>query len=70
MTQPFDAASGCTFEDAERAHLRQWIALSSAAKVDFFEEMIQLAYQSGALAPARLAMRDRARVSRRQTPSG
>ncbi|PJJ95868.1 hypothetical protein CO641_14700 [Lysobacteraceae bacterium NML91-0213] len=46
------------FESLERLQLRQWTALSTAAKVDFFEEMIQLAYSSGALRPERLALRD------------
>ncbi|MCD9031178.1 hypothetical protein LDO32_05465 [Luteimonas sp. Y-2-2-4F] len=48
------------FEDAEPAQLRAWIGLSTAAKVDFFEEMIELAYRNGALSPERLALRDRA----------
>lgn len=48
------------FAALERRQLRQWMALSTAAKVDFFEEMIQLAYSSGALRPERLALRDRA----------
>ncbi|MDR6990650.1 hypothetical protein [Luteimonas sp. 3794] len=52
-------AAGFTFEDAERAQLLDWIGLSTAAKVDFFEEMVELAYRSGALSPERLALRDR-----------
>lgn len=51
--------AGVTFEDAERAQLRAWDGLSTAAKIDFFEEMIELAYRSGALSPERLALRDR-----------
>lgn len=46
------------FAALERLQLQQWVALSTAAKVDFFEEMIQLAYSSGALRPERLALRD------------
>jgi hypothetical protein len=46
------------FAALERLQLKQWVALSTAAKVDFFEEMIQLAYSSGALRPERLALRD------------
>ena len=46
------------FATLERLQLRQWAALRTAAKVDFFEEMIQLAYSSGALRPERLALRD------------
>jgi hypothetical protein len=38
----------CTYEDARRNHLRAGIALSTAAKVDFFEEMVSLAYHFGA----------------------
>lgn len=47
-----------TFEDAERAQLLAWMQLSTAVKIEFFEEMIELAYRSGALSPERLAMRD------------
>ena len=35
-----------------------WVNLSADAKIDFFEEMVELAYMSGALAPERLALRD------------
>lgn len=45
-------------EALERLQLQQWAALSTAAKIDFFEEMVQLAYSSGALRPERLALRD------------
>lgn len=38
----------CTFEDARRNHLRDGIALSTAAKVAFFEEMVALAVRFGA----------------------
>jgi len=38
----------CTFEDARRVHLREGIALSTQAKVDFFEEMVALAVRFGA----------------------
>src|SRR3546814_2295903 len=38
----------CTFEDARRNHLRQGIALSTRAKIDFFEEMVALAAHFGA----------------------
>ncbi|QDW66097.1 hypothetical protein [Luteimonas granuli] len=48
------------FAALERLQLQQWVALSTAAKVDFFEEMIQLAYSSGALRPEQLALRDKA----------
>jgi hypothetical protein len=34
----------CTYEDARRVHLREGIALSTQAKVDFFEEMVALAF--------------------------
>ena len=47
-----------SFEDAERAQLRAWAELDAGTKIDFFEEMIELAYNSGALAPERLALRD------------
>lgn len=58
-----EGASGpadVTFEQVERAQLVAWMGLSTAAKVDFFEEMVELAYRSGALSPERLALRDRA----------
>lgn len=38
----------CTYEDARRTHLRQGMALSTQAKVDFFEEMVALAARFGA----------------------
>ena len=38
----------CTYEDARRNHLRQGIALSTRAKVDFFEEMLTFAAKFGA----------------------
>ena len=47
------------YEETEMANLRVWMTLSGGQKVDFFEEMIELAYYSGALTPERLAMRDR-----------
>lgn len=47
-----------SFADAERAQLMAWVRLSASAKIDFFEEMVELAWQSGALAPERLALRD------------
>lgn len=46
------------FEDTERAQLQAWARLSNAAKIDFFEQMVELAWLSGALSPARLALRD------------
>lgn len=57
MTQQDPLAQ--TFEDAERAQLLAWSRLSTAIKIEFFEEMVELAYRSGALAPDRLALRDR-----------
>ena len=38
----------CTFEDARRNHLRDGMALSTVAKVAFFEEMVELAFRFGA----------------------
>lgn len=58
-TERANDPAGFTFEDAERAQLRTWIGLSTAAKIDFFEEMVELAYRGGALSPERLALRDR-----------
>lgn len=65
MATNTDSAKDFTFADAERAQLRDWVGLGTNAKIDFFEEMIELAHRSGALAPERLALRDkpvRARV--------
>lgn len=42
------ASLQCTFDDARRNHLRDGIALSTAAKVAFFEEMVSLAIHFGA----------------------
>lgn len=47
-----------SFDDAEHAQLMAWVGLSASAKIDFFEEMIEIAYRSGALRPDRLALRD------------
>jgi hypothetical protein len=58
--KPEPAQPAGTFEDLERAQLRAWMQLDTAAKIDFFEEMVAIAYQSGALTPERLALRDRA----------
>ena len=38
----------CTFDDARRQHLRDGIAMSTAAKVEWFEEMVALAVRFGA----------------------
>lgn len=46
------------FHEAELANLRAWMKLSGGQKVDFFEEMLELAYRFGALRPERLALRD------------
>ncbi|MEZ5462422.1 hypothetical protein [Dokdonella sp.] len=46
------------FRQAELENLRAWVKLSTADKVDFFEEMVELAYLSGALQPERLKLRD------------
>lgn len=59
----------CSFEDAERAQLRAWAGLSADVKIDFFEEMVALAWRSGALAPERLALRDQP-PGRRPPPTG
>ncbi|QOD92072.1 hypothetical protein H2514_05455 [Lysobacter sp. CW239] len=58
MTANLERVPSFSFEDAERAQLLAWISLSAGAKIDFFEEMVELAYQSGALSPERLALRD------------
>ena len=39
----------CTFEDARRRHLRDGIAMSTAAKIAWFEEMVTLAVRFGAV---------------------
>jgi hypothetical protein len=60
---PEHADPGCSFEALEREQLRLWMQLDTSSKIDFFEEMIAIAYQSGALTPERLALRDRAPAS-------
>ena len=57
----------CTFDDARRNHLRDGMALSTAAKVAFFEEMVELAFRFGAR--DRLA-EPRAGIDSRQSPTG
>lgn len=54
-----DRAAAAAFAEAEAANLRAWTRLSGGQKVDFFEEMVELARASGALRPERLALRDR-----------
>lgn len=49
----------CSFQGAERNHLRDGMAMSTRDKIAFFEEMLHLASRSGALAPERLVVRDR-----------
>jgi hypothetical protein len=44
MTDPLQ----CTFDDARRQQLRDGIAMSTAAKVAWFEEMVALAVKFGA----------------------
>jgi hypothetical protein len=46
------------FDALEEAQLRLWMQLDTATKVDFFEEMVAIAYQAGALTVERLALRD------------
>lgn len=46
----------CTFEDARRNQLLDGIALSTQAKVDYFEEMVSLIVHFGAR--DRLMVRD------------
>jgi len=43
----------CTFEEAELNTLRAGLAVSAEAKVQWFEEMLALAAQTGALARRR-----------------
>ena len=45
MTDPLQR----TFDDARRQHLRDGIAMSTAAKVAWFEEMVSLAMHFGAV---------------------
>ncbi len=45
MTDPLQ----CTFDDARRQHLRDGIAMSTAAKIAWFEEMVTLAVRFGAV---------------------
>ena len=52
------ARTADAFREVETANLRAWVQLSGGQKVDFFEEMIELAYLSGALRSERLALRD------------
>ena len=51
------------FREAELVNLRAWMKLSGGQKIDFFEEMVELAYRSGALRPERVALRDGNRSS-------
>jgi hypothetical protein len=52
MTDPLQ----CTYDDARRNHLRDGIALSTRAKVEYFEEMVAFIAHFGAR--DRLAVRE------------
>ncbi len=58
MDKVDDKRVAAAFCEAELANLRTWMALSGGQKIDFFEEMVELAWRSGALRPERLALRD------------
>ncbi len=45
----------CTFEDAERNNLLAGMRMSTRAKIEFFEEMIDLAWRTGAIKPMQQA---------------
>ena len=60
MDKVDDERVAAAFREAELANLRAWMALSGGHKIDFFEEMVELAWHSGALRPERLALRERA----------
>lgn len=42
----------CTFEDAERNNLLAGIRMSTRAKIELFEEMLDLAWKTGAIKKA------------------
>jgi len=48
------------FDEAELQHLRTWLRLSASERLEFFEEMIDLANAGGALRADHLALRDKA----------
>jgi hypothetical protein len=58
MTINSEASLEFDFARAEREQLQAWIAASTDEKIAFFEEMVELAYQSGALTPDRLKLRN------------
>lgn len=41
----------CSFTDAARNHLLDGIRMSTRAKMEFFEEMLDFAWQVGAIKP-------------------
>ena len=45
------------FARAEREQLKAWTQASTDDKIAFFEEMVELAHQCGALQPDRLELR-------------
>lgn len=49
MTSAMSDPLKCTFEDAASNHLRDGMRLSVEAKIAWFEDMIEIAYASGAL---------------------
>lgn len=49
MNRSQQDALRCTFEDAERNNLLAGIRMSTRAKVELFEEMLDFAWKTGAI---------------------
>ena len=55
MTKKHQDALRCTFEDAEHNNLLAGMRMSTRAKIEYFEEMIDLAWRTGAIKPMQQA---------------
>ncbi len=49
MIKKHQDALRCTFEDAEGNNLLAGMCMSTRAKIEYFEEMIDLAWRTGAI---------------------
>lgn len=49
MSHEHQEETRCTFEDAERNNLLAGIRMSTRAKIELFEEMLDFAWRTGAI---------------------
>ena len=69
MTKEQQGDLRCTFEDAERNNLLAGMHMSTRAKIEFFEEIIDLAWRAGAIKPMQQAGKPPATARTSSPPS-